>query len=58
MTDVRFKISPPWILYVSELNALFANDPDITIEYNNDTVSVRLFVERIRINDITPKMTN
>lgn len=48
MTDVRFKISPPWILYVSELNALFANDPDITIEYNNDTVSVRLFVDNDR----------
>lgn len=48
MTDVRFKISSPWIIYVSELNALFANDPDITIEYNNDSVSVRLFVDNDR----------
>ncbi len=48
MTGVKFKISPPWILYVSELNALFYNDPDITIEYNNDTISVRLFVNNDR----------
>lgn len=44
MTDVRFKISPPWILYVSQINALFSNDPDITIEYDNDNVEVKLYV--------------
>ena len=45
MTDVRFKMSPPWILYVSQINALFANDPDITVEYDNDKVEVRLYVD-------------
>ena len=44
MTDVRFKMSPPWILYVSQINALFSNDPDITIEYDNDNVEVKLYV--------------
>ena len=44
MTDVRFKMSPPWILYVSQINALFSNDPDITIEYDNDSVEVKLYV--------------
>lgn len=44
MTDVRFKMSPPWILYVSQINALFSNDPDITIEYDNDSVEIKLYV--------------
>lgn len=45
MTNVKFKISPPWILYVSKINALFANDPDITVEYDNDEIEVKLFVD-------------
>ena len=45
MIDIRFKISPPWILYVSQINALFSNDPDITLEYDNDKVEVKLYVD-------------
>ena len=45
MADVRLKISPPWIVFVNELNAMFQNDPQIHIEYDNDEVEVKLFVD-------------
>ena len=45
MTDVRLKISPPWITYVNQLSVLFGEDPEITIEYNNDIYRVELFVD-------------
>ena len=45
MSDVRLKISPPWITFVNEVNAMFQHDPDIRIEYDNDNVEVRLYVE-------------
>lgn len=48
MNDVRFKISPPWILYVSQLNALFSNDPDIKVEYDDDKVEVRLYIDNTK----------
>lgn len=43
-TAVRLKISPPWITYVNKLNALFCEDPNIKIVYDNDKVNVRLYV--------------
>lgn len=33
--DVRFKIAPPWVTFVNEIAAMFGDDPDITITYNN-----------------------
>jgi hypothetical protein len=29
MTDIRMKISPPWITYVNEVNCLFEHDPEV-----------------------------
>ena len=43
-TAVRLKISPPWITYVNKLNALFCEDPDIKIVYDNNKITVRLYV--------------
>lgn len=36
MTDVRLKISPPWVTYVNQLQALFDGDPQIAfnIDYS------------------------
>ena len=36
MSDVRLKLSPPWITYVNELQALFDGDPLIAfnVDYN------------------------
>lgn len=44
MQDIRMKLSPPWCTYISELTALFGEDPDITIKYDNDTIKVKLYV--------------
>ena len=39
------KISPPWVQYVNELNALFEKDKEIKIVYDNDNLEVALYVE-------------
>ena len=44
MTNTRLKISPPWVTYVNKLKALFEDDPDITIKYENDLPKVTLRV--------------
>ena len=38
MTDVRLKISPPWVTYVNKLQAIFDEDPQIAfnVDYNGD----------------------
>ena len=45
MTNVRFKLSPPWATYVNELKALFEPDPDISISYDERWYSVEFYVE-------------
>lgn len=35
MTDIRLKISPPWITYINKLQAIFDEDPQIA--FNVDT---------------------
>ena len=45
MNDVRLKISSPWVTYVNEIKALFGNDSDINIVYDNREVEVKLYVE-------------
>ena len=44
MTKERLKISPPWVTFVNKINALFSNDPDIGIVYDNDKRKVKLYV--------------
>ena len=34
MTDVRLKISPPWITYINKLQAIFDEDPQIAFNIN------------------------
>lgn len=45
MTDIRLKISSPWVTFVNEVIAMFQHDPEIKIEYDNDEVEVRLYVD-------------
>ena len=44
MQDIRMKLSPPWCTYVNELIALFGEDPEINIKYDNSGRVVKLFV--------------
>ena len=45
MTEVRMKISPPWITYINQLNALLQHDKDIHIEYDNNELEVKVYVD-------------
>lgn len=45
MTDIRMKISPPWITYVNEVNCLFEHDPEVQLIYDNNTKTIELYVE-------------
>ena len=44
MEDIRLKLSPPWVTYVNELIALFGEDPEINIKYDNYETKVKLYV--------------
>ena len=36
MLDIKTKLSPPWVLFKNEIQALFGQDPDIEIEHIDD----------------------
>ncbi len=44
MSDVRLKISPPWVICVKKLEALFDGDPQIAfnVDYSGENPSVTL----------------
>jgi len=46
MNDVRLKLSPPWIIYVNYIMAMFGKDPDIGVTYDNDEHEIKLYVEK------------
>ena len=39
------KISSPWISYYREINELFGADPDVHVEYDNENITVKLYVD-------------
>lgn len=43
--EVKLKLSSPWAKYVAALKAMFGEDPDITIEVDEDNFTVKLFVD-------------
>ena len=44
--DIKLKIAPPWITYVNQIKVMFGNDPDITIEYSNEDLEIKLYVDK------------
>jgi len=42
----KLKLSPPWVTYVNKLMALFGEDPDIKIVYDEKLVKVKLYVAK------------
>lgn len=46
MTDVRLKLAPPWVTYVNEIKALFKDDKDIRVVYDNNRVEINIYVEK------------
>jgi len=45
MEDKKMKLSPPWIEYYRKLEAMFGPDPDIKIEFDEDEMHIKLYVE-------------
>ena len=41
----KLNLSSPWVTYVNEVKALFAPDPQITVVYYEEDLTVKLFVE-------------
>lgn len=41
----NMKLTPPWITYVHELEALFGEDPEIRIVHDGEANEVKLYVE-------------
>jgi len=38
------RLSSPWVEYYNQLEALFGQDPDIKLEYNEDDYKIKIFV--------------
>ena len=38
-------LSSPWVHYVRKVKALFEKDPDITLQYNEDDYTLKLYIE-------------
>jgi hypothetical protein len=43
--DKKLKLSAPWYIYVRELRALFGQDPEINIVFDEDNLEVKFYVE-------------
>lgn len=54
--ETKINLSSPWVTYVRELQALFGEDPEITIVYDQDGNEVKLFVDNISKADALSKL--
>lgn len=43
--DVRLKLSTPWAIHAAEINALFGNDPEVHVKYDDYDCEVKLYVD-------------
>lgn len=39
------KLAAPWVAYFNEVKALFGDDPEIKLEYNNDNYEIKMYVD-------------
>ena len=60
LSQVRLKLSPPWITYINKLKALFGEDPEINIVHNVDDlkreISVYLYIDNQEKADALNKL--
>jgi hypothetical protein len=45
MEEKKVNLSAPWIGYARQVNALFGKDPEIKVEYDENAIELKLFVE-------------
>jgi len=43
--EKKVNLAPPWITYFKEIEALFAQDPDVRVEFDEEGYGVTLYVE-------------
>jgi hypothetical protein len=39
------KLSPPWITFLREVEAIFKKDPEVNVTYDNETDQIKIFVD-------------
>ena len=45
MENKEVKLAPPWITYYRQVEALFGEDPDIKVVFDEDELHIKLYVE-------------
>ena len=43
--EKKTKLSPPWITYYSELTKFFGNDPEVHTMFNEENMTISIFVD-------------
>lgn len=43
--DNKIKMASPWVIYYQKIKALFGEDPEINIIYDNDAPSIKMYVD-------------
>lgn len=42
----RLGLSSPWITYFRKIEALFEKDPDVAVDFEDDTTTLKIYVEK------------
>lgn len=45
MSEKKMKLSPPWLTFYREVNAMFGEDPDIRVEFDEEENTIKMYVE-------------
>lgn len=56
MENTNVKLSPPWAIFYQEINAMFKEDSEIKIEYDEAKPEVKLFIDNEEKADALMKL--
>lgn len=52
----ELKLSAPWVVYFRQIESLFGEDPEIKVEFDEENIEVKLFVENESKADAIAKL--
>lgn len=52
----HIRLAPPWITYVSEVEQMFKYDPQVHVVYDNDDMSLKVYVDEEHKADALTKL--
>ena len=55
-SNKKLNIYAPWILFYRQLEALFAKDPDVRVDYEDSKKNVKIYVEKQKKADALSKL--